>query len=1366
MAFKTNRFRVISPMGFPSAAQRDEEEFTTMCDGRENSQSAHGDGREGLNEGNVATELPRGENVRSLRAQFDRELERLERERSRTVRELEDERTAARRQAEQATKEKRRLTVKLDEEVAKCRELAGKLAEERQRTRVVTRDETERRLLLAEERCRELEKAMDGRRNPTGVHLPADFSQPAVVSAARGDVGQLQQMVAATGCSVTAVEKDGTTAAHAAAQFGNSGCLAILLDNRANAGAIRPADKATPLHLAASNGHSSCVELLLECSIDMNAVDKRGNTSLMLSAENGQLECVWALVKRGASLGVTNKAGRSALHLATAGGHYQCLMSLARHGERQGILKQLVAKPDGQGWTPVHLAANKGYGDCLSLLVSCPHVDVTLQDNWGRTPQDLAATSNCKELFNNKAFKPVVVKIHGEDVVSVGIARIQAHHQWNDFDKAIQNVLTAYSSFVNGSLSPSTNTSSVISQHPRVPSIPIEEPSRGESFQTFHSPPLTRSKEASNAGRESDSGHHNGSASSSSGSASSVPWHARSDSAIGEEGGDEGSLEGGLGLNGDSVAFYECGSLRWIPGGSPAMSGLRSAKSRLLGTPPPFLVFGGILPGQEESSVGLEVILHLKGMAEGKRFDFVANDSLVPIPLLRSYLELLESTKAVILCGPPGTDKSRLARLLGDTLKAKVKRDQEAEVTHIVLTPAFTRGDLLYVLHSKGFLVSADASSPLKEQPAILILDDMHRISLPEVMAELLTALNYRGPQNGFWLSAVGRPGYTEPVPQYREGRYYLKKHAYVIGTMDKHGSTNVDMSFHHCFRWIMCQHDMEPIKGLLRRELRRRLLDLHGGQMPAPNDTLFGLVEWIWRIWRRLNVCAVRLQIPELSLGPRLFFSCPLVKDSPHLITKWLSDLWNFGVVPCVQDVVLRTGGASAADLGADQAATPVLITMICKAVVPGCPLPELELRRFVDGLHGYSEGHQLLHEIRIKTVGEKSERRVPTPSARRKTPSPQNARKAMPPTESPRVFRRVATAPANGMSGYNLQGGGGGGGNAPVGLVPLRANVSPLPRRREAHTMYEESPPSLESAASPIRHGNTEANSGKKGVPVVTPEAPDEGKVRRAGSRAGDFARRIFGRLRGRSRTKGTPKLLRKEMQAAEEEARVANERTAKERQRLVESRSATASPSLSKSRSTQPLSPTKSNVSRSSSTGHMKTAMAATIAMPVESQRKKKSNSIPPEKGAVLATRAAYDSPVSQRSQPSSRLEAPQYRSRSQSDASLRKRSKTSNDIIIDRLALSDSDDDHQPTSGEMPHNGRMLNAVVTVADVHVSEEESASDERRTMSRRRAQSFTSGSAANGRGGGQRNNRLKPEPKSEAPRRRGPSPRLASQV
>ena len=71
-----------------------------------------------------------------------------------------------------------------------------------------------------------------------------------------------------------------------------------------------------------------------------------------------------------------------------------------------------------------------------------------------------------------------------------------------------------------------------------------------------------------------------------------------------------------------------------------------------------------------------------------------------------------------------------------------------------------------------------------------------------------------------------------------------------------------------------------------------------------------------------------------------KLFASCPVEKSDGKAIMQWFTDLWNFGIAPCVQDVVLRNGRSSRIVAGHHVMSSSVLLAIIYKAILPECPL------------------------------------------------------------------------------------------------------------------------------------------------------------------------------------------------------------------------------------------------------------------------------------------------------------------------------------------------------------------------------------------------------------------------------------------
>ncbi|MDA0339050.1 MAG: ankyrin repeat domain-containing protein [Proteobacteria bacterium] len=72
---------------------------------------------------------------------------------------------------------------------------------------------------------------------------------------------------------------------------------------------------------AALEGDGITVQRLLVEGVDINALDKYGQTALMLAALHGRFEVAQVLVEAGANLDVTAKYGLSALMLAIINHH-------------------------------------------------------------------------------------------------------------------------------------------------------------------------------------------------------------------------------------------------------------------------------------------------------------------------------------------------------------------------------------------------------------------------------------------------------------------------------------------------------------------------------------------------------------------------------------------------------------------------------------------------------------------------------------------------------------------------------------------------------------------------------------------------------------------------------------------------------------------------------------------------------------------------------------------------------------------------------------------------------------------------------------------------------------------------------------
>ncbi|XP_036399130.1 neuron navigator 2-like [Megalops cyprinoides] len=302
---------------------------------------------------------------------------------------------------------------------------------------------------------------------------------------------------------------------------------------------------------------------------------------------------------------------------------------------------------------------------------------------------------------------------------------------------------------------------------------------------------------------------------------------------------------GQLGLNSDSVAGYSIGDIH-----------------RTGGTETPELLPCGYLVGENNT-----ISVTLKGVSEHSQ-DSLVFETLIPKPMLQRYVSLLQEHRRIILSGPSGTGKTYLACRLAEYMV--LCEGQEVADGAIATFNVDHKSSKELRQYLSNLADQCNSERHAVDMPLVVILDNLHHVgSLGEIFNGLLNCKYHRCP--------------------------------YIIGTMNQATSSTPNLQLHHNFRWVLCANHTEPVKGFLGRFLRRKLLETEINSR-IRNMELVKIIEWIPHVWHHLNRFLETHSSSDVTIGPRLFLSCPIDVDGSRV---WFTDLWNYSIIPYMLEAV-----------------------------------------------------------------------------------------------------------------------------------------------------------------------------------------------------------------------------------------------------------------------------------------------------------------------------------------------------------------------------------------------------------------------------------------------------------------------------
>ena len=258
-----------------------------------------------------------------------------------------------------------------------------------------------------------------------------------------------------------------------------------------------------------------------------------------------------------------------------------------------------------------------------------------------------------------------------------------------------------------------------------------------------------------------------------------------------------------------------------------------------------------------------DIVLVLKQSEtiESLNVDALAFETLTPKSIIQRYISLLIEHKRIIISGPEGSGKTFMAHKMAHFITNRTKKS--------VVTFSVQRNN---VPEMKEFLHRMST-----DQDKIIILDSLNNAGkLEEILQEV-------------------------DLPN-----------SYIIGTFNPMGQgaqTPTHLQIQHDFRIVQLSTHTEPLRGLVGRCLRQRLLNIEVKTRMLDGETS-AAVDWVAKVHLHLNKILESHAAGDANLSPKLFIDCPIGHDEGpeaqgEQIRRWFLSLWQNKIHPKLMESI-----------------------------------------------------------------------------------------------------------------------------------------------------------------------------------------------------------------------------------------------------------------------------------------------------------------------------------------------------------------------------------------------------------------------------------------------------------------------------